>query len=324
MNLMDKTTITLHTAFQIGAVDPRIFGGFLEHLGRAVYEGVYDPDSSTSGPDGLRADVLGALQRLDMTTMRYPGGNFASGYHCWQNGIGPQADRPTVHELAWQSIEPNQFGTDEFMHLCRVMGWDPMLTINLGTGTPEEARNWVEYCNSPPGTFFADARFDNGHPKPYKVKLWCLGNEMDGPWQLGHAPVEHYAIRAQQSAKMMNAVDTSIELVACGSSGTGMPTYLEWDQYVLEYIGDLADYISLHAYVGNQTDDTRDYLAVTNAIDKQIEEVDAVCRIVQAKHRSTKRTYLCFDEWNVWYKNMKMDGEGKFTPHLIEEMWRVS
>ena len=290
---MDKTTITLHTKFQIGSVDARIFGGFLEHLGRAVYEGVYDPDSSTSGSDGLRSDVLGALGGLGMPIMRYPGGNFASGYH-WENGIGPRADRPTVRELAWQSIEPNQFGTDEFIHLCRQMGWSPMLTINLGTGTPEEARNWVEYCNSPLGTHFADLRAENGHSDPYAVPLWCLGNEMDGPWQLGHVPVEHYAIRAQQSAKMMKAVDPSIEFVACGSTYAGMLTYMEWDRKVLEYVGDLADYISLHSYVGNQADDTLDYLAVTNAIDKQIEEVDAACRFVQARRRSSKPLTAAF------------------------------
>jgi alpha-N-arabinofuranosidase len=319
---MNKTTISLHTKFQIGSVDPRIFGGFLEHMGRAVYQGVYDPDNSTAGPDGLRSDVLGALRRLDMTTMRYPGGNFASGYH-WENGVGSRADRPTMRELAWQSIETNQFGTDEFIHLCRVMGWSPMITVNLGTGTPEEARNWVEYCNSPPGTHFADKRVANGHSEPHGVGMWCLGNEMDGPWQLGHVPVEHYAVRAQQSAKMMKGVDPSIEFITCGSSGTGMSTYIQWDQKVLEYIGDLADYISLHSYVGNLTDDTPDYLAVTNAIDKQIEEVDAVCRFVQAQRRSSKRAYLCFDEWNVWYKNKLVDGEGKFAPHLIEEVYNL-
>lgn len=319
---MDKTTITLHTKYHISAVDPRIFGGFLEHMGRAIYEGVYDPQSSTAGPDGLRADVLDALRQLDMTQMRYPGGNFASGYH-WENGIGPRADRPTVRELAWQSIESNQFGTDEYIHLCREMGWKPMLTVNLGTGTPEEARNWVEYCNSSPGTHYANLRGENGHSEPHDVRMWCLGNEMDGAWQLGHAPVEHYAVRAQQAAKMMKGVDPSIELVACGSSGPGMPTYLEWDQQVLEHIGDQADYISLHRYVGNHTDDMPDYLAVTNAIDRQIEEVDAVCRVIQAKSRSSKRAYLCFDEWNVWYKNMEMDGGGKFAPHLIEEVYNL-
>ncbi len=317
---MKPTTIQLHTDFQIGPVDPRVLGGFLEHIGRAVYEGVYDPGSAHADADGLRTDVLSALRRLDMTAMRYPGGNFASGYH-WQDGVGPRAQRPTNRELAWQSIEPNRFGTDEYIGLCRKMGWTPMLTVNLGTGTPEEARDWVEYCNCPPGTRYADRRAANGSAEPHAVKLWCLGNEMDGPWQLGHVPADQYAIRAQQAAKMMKDADRSIELVACGSCTTGLPTYMEWDRQVLEYMGDLADYVSLHRYVGNSAGDTPDYLAITNSIDRQIEEMDAACRFVQARRRSKKRAYLCFDEWNVWYRDRHGDGAGKFAPHLVEEVY---
>jgi len=299
----------------------------LEHLGRAVYEGVYDPDCAHADQDGFRTDVMGALRRLDMTAMRYPGGNFASGYH-WLDGVGPLEQRPAVRDLAWKSLEPNRFGTDEFIRLCRKMGWTPMLTVNLGTGTPEEARNWVEYCNSPTGTLYADMRAANGCPEPHAVKLWCLGNEMDGPWQLGHVPAEQYAIRAQQAAKMMKDTDPSIELVVCGSCNVGMETYMDWDRKVLEYVGDWVDYVSLHRYVGNHADDTPDYLAITNSIDRQIEEMDAVCRFVQAKTRRSspgreKRAYLCFDEWNVWYKNQQIDGADKFAPHLIEELYNL-
>ena len=322
---MELTTLTLHSRFTIGQVDPRIFGGFVEHLGRAIYGGLYDPQCAHADDDGCRADVLRALAGLRMTAMRYPGGNFASGYH-WLDGVGPREARPTVRELAWQSIEPNQFGTDEYIRLCRRMGWTPMLTVNLGTGTPEEARNWVEYCNCPTGTRYADLRAANASREPYGVRLWCLGNEMDGPWQLGHVPAEQYAIRAQQAAKMMKDVDPSIELVACGSCSIGMPTYAEWDRQVLEYMGDLADYVSLHRYVGNRSGDTADYLAVTNSIDRQIEEMDAVCRYVQARRRSNKRVYLCFDEWNVWYRTASKefeDGRGQFAPHLIEEVYNL-
>ncbi len=319
---MKQTTVNLHTGFQVAPVDARIFGGFLEHMGRAVYEGVYDPASAHADADGLRGDVLDALRRLSMSAMRYPGGNFASGYH-WQDGVGPRGSRPTVRELAWQSTETNHFGTDEYISLCRKMGWTPMLTVNLGTGTPEEARNWVEYCNCPAGTRYADMRVSNGHSQPHAVKLWCLGNEMDGPWQLGHVPADHYAIRAQQAGKMMKDTDASLELVVCGSCGIGMSSYVEWDRRVLDYVGDLADYVSLHRYVGNPDDNTPDYLAVTASIDRQIEEMDAVCRFIQAKRRSQKRAYLCFDEWNVWYKNREMDGEGKAAPHLIEEVYNL-
>ncbi|MCX5738777.1 MAG: hypothetical protein NTZ61_09830 [Proteobacteria bacterium] len=257
-----------------------------------------------------------------MTVIRYPGGNFVSGYH-WRDGVGPRAERPRVRELAWQSIEPNEFGTDEYLALCRNMSWTPMLAVNLGTGTPEEARHWVEYCNCPIGTLYADLRAANGHADPHGVKLWCLGNEMDGPWQLGHVPAEHYAIRAQQAAKLMKDTDRTIETVACGSSAIFMPTYAEWDRQVLEHLGDAADYLSLHRYVDNRADDTPEFLALGRSIDRQIEDIDAICRGVQARRKSKKRAWLCFDEWNVWYKNMQMNGEGKFAPHLIEEIYNL-
>ncbi len=322
---MKKTRIVFDPAYTIAQVDPRIFGGFLEHMGRAVYEGVYDPKSGHADENGFRQDTLDALRKLKMTAMRYPGGNFASGYH-WMDGIGPKDQRPTVRELAWQSIEPNQFGTDEFIKLSRRMGWVPMMTINLGTGTPEEARNWVEYCNSPVGSKYANLRAANGSENPHQIKLWCLGNEMDGPWQLGHVPADQYAIRAQQAAKLMKDTDPSIETVACGSCNITLPTYMDWDRTVLEYIGPFTDYISLHRYIGNPQNDTSDYLAVTNSIDQQIEEMDAVCRFVQAKLHSKKRHYLCFDEWNVWYRTHSAEytnGRGKFAPPLIEEHYNL-
>jgi alpha-L-arabinofuranosidase len=322
---MEKTRVVLDPAYQIAAVDPRIFGGFLEHMGRAVYEGVFDPNSAHADENGFRKDVLGALRRLRMTAMRYPGGNFASGYH-WMDGIGPRKQRPTVRELAWQSIEPNQFGTDEFMKMASMMDWTPMLTLNLGTGTPEEARNWVEYCNCPVGSRYADLRAENGSIAPYQVKLWSLGNEMDGPWQLGHVPADQYAIYAQQAAKLMKDTDPNIETVACGTCSISLPTYMEWDRKVLEYIGSYADYVSLHRYVGNPSGNTADYLAVTNSIDQQIEEMDAVCRFVQARSKSKKRHYLCFDEWNVWYRARSAEdtnGSGKFAPPLIEEHYNL-
>lgn len=318
---MEPTRLTLHTGFRVGELDPRVFGGFLEHMGRCVYEGVYDPESKHADEDGFRRDVMDALRRLDMTAMRYPGGNFASGYH-WMDGIGPREARPTVRELAWQSREPNSFGTDEYVKLCRKMGWTPMITVNLGTGTPEEARDWVEYCNSPAGTKYADMRAGNASKEPYGVKLWCLGNEMDGAWQLGHVPAREYAIRAQQAAKMMKDCDKTIELVACGSCGTGGSTYMDWDREVLEYMGESADHLSIHRYVGNKDDDTPDYLAVTNAIDRQIEEADAVCRYVQARKRAGKRACICFDEWNVWSHSDDHDhgkrDENEFPRHLAE------
>ena len=322
---MEPTKIFLDREFQIATIDPRIFGGFLEHIGRAIYEGVYDPRSAHADEAGFRKDVLNGLKPLRFTAMRYPGGNFASGYH-WMDGIGPQASRPTIRDLASQSIEPNQFGTDEFIQLSRLMNWTPMITVNLGMGTPEEARNWVEYCNSPLGTKYTDLRGANGSGDPHDVKLWCLGNEMDGHWQQGHVPADQYAIRAQQAAKLMKDVDPSIELVVCGSAEIGLPTYMEWDRTVLEYVGDYADFVSLHRYIGKWNSDTPDYLAASNSVDQQIEVMDGLCRYIQARTRSKKRYYLAFDEWNVWYRTQNaesVNGHGKFAQHLVEEEYNL-
>jgi alpha-N-arabinofuranosidase len=319
---MQATRVALHSRFAVGAVDPRIFGGFLEHLGRAVYGGIFDPGGAHADADGCRTDVLEALRRLDMTVMRYPGGNFASGYR-WTDGVGRREARPAMLDLAWQSIEPNEFGTDEFLALCAKMGWDAMLTVNLGTGTPEQARDWVEYANSPAGTRWADLRAESGRREPWGVKLWCLGNEMDGPWQLGHVPAAEYALRAQQAARLMKGCDRSIETVVCGSCTPDIDSYMEWDRQVMEYIGDGADYISLHRYVGNRDGDTPAYLAVSGSVDRQIEEMDAACRFVQARRRSARRPYLCFDEWNVWYRERGDDGRRTRAPHLLEERYNL-
>lgn len=318
---MQTARLTLHSLFTIDAVDDRIFGGFLEHIGRSIYEGVYDPESRHADADGMRTDVIDALRELALTVVRYPGGNFTSGYH-WEEGVGPRESRPCVRELAWQSIETNHFGTDEFINLCRKLDWIPMIAVNLGTGSPEEACNWVEYCNGAAGTRYADLRAANGSSEPHAVPLWCLGNEMDGPWQLGHMPAELYAIRAQQAAKMMKDCDRAIETVVCGSSAPMMPTFPAWDRTVMEKLSGLADHVSLHRYVGNPDNNPSDYLAVSKSIDAQIEAVAATARYVQALRPGRRRIHLCFDEWNVWYRartGSHIDGRGKFAPALVEE-----
>ncbi len=321
---MKTHTVHLHAKHRIGHVDPRIFGGFLEHMGRAVYEGVYDPESPHADADGWRSDVLEQLRGLDMSVMRYPGGNFVSGYH-WRDGVGPRAERPRVREKAWSSVETNQVGTDEFLQLAARMGWEPMMALNLGTGTPEEAFDWVEYCNAPAGTRNADLRVENGHPDPYGVKLWCLGNEMSGEWQVGHVPPEEYANRAGQAAKMILDLDPSVQLIASGSASHLLPDYMEWDRLILERLGNRVDFLSVHNYVGNRTD-TMDFLACPQLIEKQILEADAVCRYVQGRRKSSKRALIAFDEWNVWYKTMSaehLNGAGRVAPPLIEERYNL-
>lgn len=317
------TQLTVHPSLPIGQVDERVFGGFLEHLGRAVYGGVLQPGHPTADPHGCRTDVLAALEQLRFSAMRWPGGNFVSGYH-WVDGIGPADDRPTVREPAWKSIETNQFGTHEFLDLAERIGWTPMLAVNLGTGTPEEAADWVEYCNAPAGTRWADLRAENGRAEPWRVPLWCLGNEMDGDWQLGHVPAEQYARLAQQAAMQMKLVDPAIETIACGTSQEWLPTFGEWDRTVLDIVGPHVDHLSVHRYVGNNTGDVQDYLAVGVGIDRQIDTLDALCRYVAGVKRSPKRVHLCVDEWNVWYRDFQMDGGWRIAPPLIEEVYDLA
>ena len=291
-------------------------------MGRAVYEGVFDPSSPDADEWGCRTDVLAALRELDFTVMRYPGGNFVSNYH-WTDGIGPVESRPTRRELAWGTIEPNTFGTDEFLALAQRMDWSPMIAVNLGTGTPEEAADWVEYCNAATPTSYADRRRDNGRDEAWAVPLWCLGNEMDGPWQTGHLPSHEYGVLARQAGHMMKLVDPSIELVVSGTSIPSAETYMEWDRVALEAVGGLANHLSTHRYVANDGDTAR-YLTTGALIDRQIEEIDAVCRYVAGRRGSTRRPFIAFDEWNVWYRTMTPEGMprgGEWPMHLIEEVY---
>ncbi len=245
-----RAEVHVHTEHRVAPIDERIFGGFLEHMGRAVYGGVYDPGSRLSDDCGFRLDVLEALRPLRMPVVRYPGGNFVSN-HRWRDAIGPKSERPRRPDFAWRSIETNQFGTDEFMDWCGALGTEPMMAVNLGTAGPAEAADLVEYCNLAGGTTLVDQRVANGHARPYGVKLWCLGNEMDGPWQAGHVPAQTYAERAAAAASLMKGLDPTIETIACGSSHRLLPTYPLWDRAVLEYCWEQIDFLSAHRYSRN-------------------------------------------------------------------------
>lgn len=324
MTSTERTTLTAHPALAIAPVDERIFGGFLEHLGRAVYGGIYDPGSAHADEHGCRADVLDALRALRMTAMRYPGGNFVSGYH-WRDGIGPTADRPTVREPAWKSIETNQFGTHEFLDLCERMDWTPMLAVNLGTGTPKEAADWVEYCTGSHRSDLTDLRRANGRDEPWNVPLWCLGNEMDGFWQLGHVPVDQYGVRAQQAAMQMRLVAPGMETIVCGSSTDGLDTYGHWDRRALEIVGNDAQHLSVHHYAGDHARNVEDYLAIGLDIDRKIGAADAVCRHVAATGKRRTRPWVCVDEWNVWYRTIgELDGGWQVAPPLLEEVYDLA
>jgi alpha-N-arabinofuranosidase len=224
-----KAKIYIDTNRVISPISPLLFSGFAEHMGRSIYQGIYDPDSPHVDERGFRTDVLAALRELNFRSIRYPGGNFLSGYH-WQDGVGPREQRPRRRDLAWQSIETNQFGTNEFIEFCKAINAEPMLGVNMGTGTIQDAASLVEYCNAPVGTQFSDLRASHGYREPHSVKYWCLGNEMDGPWQIGHLEADEYGKKAREAAKMMRWHDPSIQLILCGSSNSAMPTYPEWDR----------------------------------------------------------------------------------------------
>jgi alpha-N-arabinofuranosidase len=312
----------------LAPVHREVFGSFLEHLGRAIYEGIYDPKSKLSDSNGFRKDVLEEIKKLGVPIIRYPGGNFVSGYN-WLDGIGPKANRPAVLDKAWNSINSNEFGTDEFLAWCRLVGTEPLLGLNLGTGTAEQAAALVEYCNLEKGTRWSDLRRKNGIAEPYKVQKWCLGNEMDGPWQIGHMSATEYGLKAADAARQMRYVDPSLKLVACGSSGPGMPTYLEWDREVLEQCYEYVDAISLHRYFTNAEEtggDSSKFLAMNLSMERQIDEVAAVCDMVRGHKRSPKKLWLSFDEWNVWYRARSgdaMNGHRQGAPHLLEEVYNL-
>ncbi len=325
MKQANSARIHIDTQRVISPISPLLFSGFAEHMGRCIYEGIYDPSSAQADENGLRRDVLAALRELNYRSMRYPGGNFLSGYN-WEDGIGPQSQRPRRRDLAWQSIETNQFGTDEFLHFCREIGTAPMLGVNMGTGSIQDAANLVEYCNAPTGSQYADLRAAHGHPEAYGVKYWCLGNEMDGPWQIGHLNASDYGKKAREAAKLMRWHDDSISLVLCGSSGPAMPSYPEWDRVALELCWEQVDYHSMHYYAANTQDDTPSFLALSAHLEEFVDALAGVLRYVKAKTRSSRDVYLSWDEWNVWYKARDLaDMRGNWTeaPHLIEEVYNL-
>ena len=294
-------TLTLDPAFTVAEVDRRMFGSFVEHMGRCVYTGIYEPDHPTAGEDGFRGDVLALTRELGVSVVRYPGGNFVSSYR-WEDGVGPVEDRPVRLDLAWRGIEPNAVGLNEFMQWARVADVEPMMAVNLGTRGVQEAMDLLEYCNHPEGTYWSDLRRSHGAKEPHAVKLWCLGNELDGPWQMGQKTATEYGRLAAETAKAMRMVDPGIELVAVGSSNSGMPQFGAWEAEVLRHTYEHVDYISMHDYYEEHDGDTASFLASSADMDRFITSVVATADHVGATLRSRKRLKISFDEWNVWYQ----------------------
>ncbi len=325
---MHTALLTLDPAFTVGPVRRRTFGSFVEHLGRCVYTGIYEPDHPLADEDGFRTDVLALVRELGVTTVRYPGGNFVSGYR-WEDGVGPVAQRPRRLDLAWHSTEPNTLGLDEFVRWAAKAGVEPMMAVNLGTRGVTEALDLLEYCNVAGGTRLSDARRANGATVPHGIRMWCLGNEMDGPWQIGHKTAREYGRLAAETARAMRLIDPGLELVACGSSGAGMPTFGEWEREMLEETYDLVDMVSAHAYYHATDGDLGSFLASPVDMDHFVASVVATADAVRARRKASKRIDISFDEWNVWYQDRAESqpptgDDWPVAPVLLEDRYDVA
>ncbi len=322
---MTDATLVLDPRFVLADVDRRLFGSFVEHMGRCVYTGIYEPDHPRADDTGFREDVLDLVRELGPTLVRYPGGNFVSSYR-WEDGVGPVEDRPTRLDLAWRAIEPNRVGLNEFMQWARTAGMEPMMAVNLGTRGAQEACDLLEYTNHPGGTALSDLRRSHGVKDPHEIKLWCLGNELDGPWQVGQKTAYEYGRLAAETGKAMRLVDPSVELVAVGSSHSGMSTFAAWEAEVLEQTYGVVDYVSLHAYYEQHGDDVGSFLATATDMDSFIDAVIATADHIGARLRQRKRLRLAFDEWNVWYQD-RFSGprslDWQYARPLIEDSFTV-
>ncbi|MFI6735347.1 alpha-N-arabinofuranosidase [Nonomuraea sp. NPDC050451] len=320
---MPQAHLTLDPSFRIAPVNRRLFGSFVEHMGRCVYTGIYEPGHPAADDNGFRTDVLELTREMGVSVVRYPGGNFVSGYR-WEDGVGP--DRPSRLDLAWRQIETNAFGLNEFMTWTRAAGVEPMMAVNLGTRGLQEACDLLEYANHPSGTQWSDLRVKHGVTDPYGIKLWCLGNEMDGPWQIGHKTAHEYGRLANETAKAMRLVDPDIELVLCGSSNSGMPTFGAWEATVLEHAYDAVDYLSLHNYY-EENGDLPGFLCSAVDMDRYISAIVATADHIGAKLRRKKKINLSFDEWNVWYQSRFTGRERspfQEAPELIEDTFTAA
>ena len=321
---MKKASLILDKDYIISPIDPRVYGSFIEHLGRAVYTGIYEPGHPTADENGLRKDVIELVKKLGVSVVRYPGGNFVSGFK-WEDSIGPAKDRPARLDLAWKTTEPNSFGLHEFIDWCKKAGTSPMYAINLGTRDALAAKEVVEYCNHKSGTYLSDLRIKNGAKEPFNIKLWCLGNEMDGPWQMGHKDAADYGKLANEAAKLMKWTDPSLETVLCGSSSYGMRTFGEWETQTLDLAYDHVDYVSMHQYHSNSDNYLENFLAKGVETEKFIQSVISTLDYVQGKRHAKKQINISFDEWNVWYHSHGAPFEKwSEAPHILEDVYNFA
>ena len=329
--MTSPTRIALRTATPGPAVPRRIFGTFVEHMGRCVYDGIHEPGHPAAGPDGFRADVLDLVRELGATVVRYPGGNFVSGYR-WEDGVGPRDERPVRLDAAWHSTETNQVGLHEFADWAERAGLEIMEAVNLGTRGVAEAADLLEYANHPGGTALSERRRENGRAEPFGIRLWCLGNEMDGPWQIGHKTADEYGRLAAETARLMRFVDPDVELVAAGSSNHEMPTFGAWERTVLRHTAGLVDHISVHAYYEETPGDPASFLASGVGLDRYLTEVAGIIDEVRAERGIDTPIGISVDEWNVWNqtrwnevdKPAVFGGDWPVAPRLIEDDYTVT
>lgn len=317
--------IKLDPERSLATIDRNIFGGFAEHLGRCIYGGIYDPDSPHADENGLRKDVLAALKRLRMPLMRYPGGNFASGYR-WRDGVGARNERPARMELAWNTVESNEFGTDEFIQFCRALGTEPYLTVNCGDGDMREARDWVEYCNGTQRTALANLRRKHGFDAPHAVKYWSVGNEVDGPWQIGFKTPQEYARAYTEFAKVMRWTDPTIKLVAAATSHWGANDFVERAQLLLEQAPEHIDYLAIHWYVGNKENDFAKYMALSELFEERLSAFEGIIRAMRLERGIKKPIHIAVDEWNTWYRTavpQPLDATSSSPQAVLEEHYNL-
>ena len=284
----------------LGRLDRRCYGQFIEHLGECIYGGVWvGENSKIPNVRGFRKDVLQAVKDLEPAVVRWPGGNFASGYH-WLDGVGPRSERPRRFDMAWAAEDPNEFGTDEFLEWCKLVGAEPFIVVNAGNGTPEEAARWVEYCNSAGRTYYASLRREYGQPEPYGVKLWGVGNELYGRWQVGFCvDGAECARRTVEFANEMRKVDPSIELVAVGCEDP------EWNLEMVKNAGEYFDYLSVHIYISPSEKSYRELAAVSVNVERRLRNVYGLVESARRRYGIKRNIGLAFDEWNVWYPSAK-------------------
>jgi alpha-N-arabinofuranosidase len=312
-------------------VSHRLFGTLVEHMGRCVYGGIYEPGHPSADEHGFRADVLELVREIGFTTARYPGGNFVSGYR-WEDGVGPAEERPVRLDPAWHSVETNRFGLHEMAAWAELAGVEIVEAVNLGTRGLQEAADLLEYANHPGGTALSELRRAHGASEPLGIRTWCLGNEMDGPWQVGHKTAYEYGRLAAETARLMRMVDPGVELVAAGSSGRDMATFGSWERTVLQETAGLVDHLSLHAYYHERDGDVASFLASGVGLDRFVEEVGEIIDEVCADLEPQDRPRISVDEWNVWYQDRWNDvdkqvleaGPWQEAPRLLEDEYNVT